>query len=100
MAVGIADVAAHPGLVLSWRRQELGTPRAPLGVDSLDVRNPDVEEAAHPIWVVRRLERETARLLRLAVAATPPSRHMRSPIPYHETNRGMLGPAACAAKQV
>ena len=47
MAVGIADVAADLGLVLLRRGQELGAPRAPLGVHSLDVGNPDVEEAAH-----------------------------------------------------
>jgi hypothetical protein len=49
VAVGIADVAAHLGLVLLRRRQELGAARASLGVHGLDVRNPDVEETAHPI---------------------------------------------------
>src|SRR5271167_3805846 len=58
VAVGIADVAANLGLMLLGRRQELGAPRAPLRVHSLDVRNPDVEEAAHPIWVGLRLERD------------------------------------------
>ena len=41
VAVGVADVAAHLGLMLLRRRQELGAPRAPLGVHRLDVRNPN-----------------------------------------------------------
>jgi hypothetical protein len=43
-------------VLLGWC-QELGAPRAPLGVTGLDVLDPDVEEAAHPIWVGLRLER-------------------------------------------
>src|SRR5262249_54645501 len=58
MAVRIADIAAHLSLVLLRRRQELGTPRAPPGVHSLDVRNADIEEAADSVWVGRRLERD------------------------------------------
>ena len=40
-----------------------------------------------------------ARLLRLAVAAMPPGRHVRSPIPYQQRDRGTLGTATRAAKQ-
>jgi hypothetical protein len=36
----------------------LGAPCAPFGVHRLDVRNPDVEEAIHPIWVGWGLERD------------------------------------------
>jgi hypothetical protein len=56
VAVRIADIAADLGLMLSWRRQELGPARAPLGVDGLDVRDPDVEEAADPVGIGWRLE--------------------------------------------
>src|SRR6476469_5437956 len=58
VAIGIADVAAQLGLVLLRRRQELSAARAPLGVNSVDVRNPDVQEAAHPILVGLLLERD------------------------------------------
>jgi hypothetical protein len=46
MTVGIADVAALLVLVLFWRRQELSTPAAPLGVHGVNVFDPDIQEAA------------------------------------------------------
>jgi hypothetical protein len=46
MTVRIADVAALLVLVLFRRCQELSTPGAPLGVNGLDVFDPDIEEAA------------------------------------------------------
>ena len=44
VAVRITDVAADLGLVLLRWRQELGAPRAPLGVHGLDVRDSDVSQ--------------------------------------------------------
>src|SRR5271156_6292446 len=58
MTVGIADVAADLVLVLLRRRQELSAPRAPLGVHGLDVFDPDIEEAADPVEVAWRLQRD------------------------------------------
>ena len=58
MAVRIADVAADLTLVLLRGRQELGPTRAPLGVDRVDVGDPDIEEAADPVGVGWRLERD------------------------------------------
>jgi hypothetical protein len=56
VAVGIADVAAGFVLVLFRRGQELGAPGAPFGVHGLNVLDPDVEEAADPVGVARRLQ--------------------------------------------
>jgi len=42
VAVRIPDVAAVLGLALLGRREELGPTRAPLRVDTLDVRYTDV----------------------------------------------------------
>src|SRR6476660_9846721 len=42
MTVGIADIATNLVLVLLRRRQELGTPGAPLGVHGLNVCDPDI----------------------------------------------------------
>src|SRR3954453_1681765 len=58
VAVGIAHVATDLGLVVLRRRQELCALGAPLGVDGLDVGDPDVEEAADAIAFGRRLERD------------------------------------------
>ena len=58
MTVGIPDVATDLVLVLLRRRQELSTPGAPFGVHRVDVRDPDIEEAADPVGVARRLERD------------------------------------------
>ena len=56
MTVGIADVAALLVLVLLRRRQELSTPGAPLRIHRVDVFDPDIEEAADPVGIARRLQ--------------------------------------------
>jgi hypothetical protein len=56
IAVGIADVATDLVLVLLRRREELSTPGAPFGVHSLDVGDPDIEEATDPIGIAWRLQ--------------------------------------------
>ena len=56
MSVWVADVATDLVLVLFRRRQELSTPGAPFGVHGLDILDPDVEEAADPVRVARRLQ--------------------------------------------
>jgi hypothetical protein len=56
MTVGIADVATLLVLVLFRRRQELSTPGAPFGVHGIEVFNPDIEEAADPVGITRRLQ--------------------------------------------
>ena len=56
VTVGIADVAAPLVRVLFRRRQELSAPGAPFGVRGLDILDPDVEEAADPVRVARRLQ--------------------------------------------
>src|ERR1700677_4454538 len=56
VTVGIADVAALLVLVLFRRRQELSAPGAPLRVHSLDVFDPDIEEAADPVGILRRFQ--------------------------------------------
>jgi hypothetical protein len=58
VAIGVAHVAADLGLVLFRWREELTASRAPLAVHSLDVRDPDVEEAAGPVRIARCLERD------------------------------------------
>src|SRR5579863_10558283 len=63
MTVGIADVAADLVLVLFRRRQELSAPGAPFGVNGCDVLDPDIEEAADPVRIARRLQAD----LRLVV---------------------------------
>jgi hypothetical protein len=68
VAVGITDVAAGLVLVLFRRGQELGAPGAPLGVHGLNVLDPDVEEAADPVGVARRLQGDG----RLVVGGTAP----------------------------
>src|SRR5260370_97273 len=54
--VGLTYVAADLGLVLFRWREELGASRAPLRMHSLDVGDPDVEEAAGQAPIARRLE--------------------------------------------
>src|SRR5579875_1168843 len=61
MTVGIADVAPLLVLVLLRRRQELSAPGAPLRVHVLDVPDPDIEEAADPAGIARRLQRDGGR---------------------------------------
>src|SRR6478735_8481908 len=51
VAVRISDVATDLVLVLFRRRQELRAPGAPFGVHGVDVRDPDIEEAADPVGV-------------------------------------------------
>ena len=51
VTVRISDVATDLVLVLFRRRQELRTPCAPFGVHGVDVRDPDVEEAADAVGV-------------------------------------------------
>jgi hypothetical protein len=51
MTIGIADVATDFVLVLFRRGQELSTPGAPFGIDSVDVFDPDIEEAADPVGI-------------------------------------------------
>src|SRR5271169_7064603 len=58
VTVGITDVAALLVLVLFRRRQELSTPGAPFGVHGLDVFDPDIEEAADPVGIAWRLQRD------------------------------------------
>src|SRR5438034_2494038 len=58
VTVRVADVAADLGLALYRRRQELGAAGAPLRVDRIDVGHADVQEAAGPSRVGRRLERD------------------------------------------
>src|SRR3954453_1356640 len=66
--VRIAHVAADLGAPVLRRREELGPARAPLLVHGLDVGHADVEEAADPIRVPRRLERDGGLVLRGAAA--------------------------------
>src|SRR6516165_12091434 len=54
--VGVTHIAADLGLVLFRRREELGASRAPLRMRSVDVRDPNVEEAAGQVRIARRLE--------------------------------------------
>src|SRR6266511_1773671 len=56
VTIGITEVATDLVLVLLRGRQELSTPRAPFGVHRLHVLDPDVDEAAHPIWVAGHLQ--------------------------------------------
>ena len=56
VAVGVADVAALLVRVLLRRRQELRAPGVPFGVHGVDVLDPDIEEAADPVGVARRLQ--------------------------------------------
>ena len=56
VAVRVADVAALLVLVLFRRGQELSPPGAPFGVHGLDVFDPDIEEAADPVGITRRLQ--------------------------------------------
>jgi len=58
IAIGVAHVTADLRLVLLWRREELGTSRAPFRVDGLDIRDPDVQEAARAVRIRWRLERD------------------------------------------
>src|SRR5580700_4939796 len=67
VAVGISNVATDLVLVLLRRRQELRTPGAPFGVHGVDIRDPDIEEAADPVGVSRGLEGDR----RLVVGGTP-----------------------------
>src|SRR3984885_8724549 len=66
--VGVADVAADLGRVPFRRREELGTPCAPVGVHRLDVRDPDVHEAGGPGWILRCLERDRGLVVGRATA--------------------------------
>src|SRR5688500_18858355 len=56
--IRIADVAADLASTVLWWREELGSARAPLGVDRLDVRHADVQEAARTVRVGGCLERD------------------------------------------
>src|SRR6202030_2326047 len=56
MTVVIADVATLLVLMLFRRRQELSAPGAPFGVHGRDVFDPDIEEAADPVGIARRLQ--------------------------------------------
>src|SRR5580658_4263111 len=67
VTVGIADVAALLVGVLFRRRQELSAPGAPFGVYGVDVFDPDVEEAADPVGIARRLQDDR----RLVVGRAP-----------------------------
>src|SRR3954452_20663836 len=58
MPVGIADVATDLGLVLLGWSQEVSSPSAPFGVHGVNVSNADVEEAADPVGVGWRLQRD------------------------------------------
>ena len=69
MTVGIADVATDLVLVLFRRRQEFRTSGAPFGVHGLDVCDPDIEEAADPVGIARRLQGD----LGLSSVGPPPT---------------------------
>src|ERR1700728_1761455 len=69
VTIGITDVATDLVLVLLRGRQELSTPRAPFGVHRLHVLDPDVDEAAHPIWVAGRLQGDLRLVVGRASAA-------------------------------
>src|ERR1700733_2614992 len=56
ITVGIPDVATGLVRVPFRRRQELSTAGAPFRVHGLDVLDPEVEEAADPVRVARRLQ--------------------------------------------
>jgi hypothetical protein len=56
VTIGIADVATYLVLVVFRRRQEMSAAGAPIGVHGLDVLDSDIEEAADPVEVVRRLQ--------------------------------------------
>src|SRR4029078_6112816 len=68
VTIGIADVATDLVLVLLRRRQELRAAGAPLCVHGVDVCDPDVEEAADLVRMVRRLERDRGLVLRRSSA--------------------------------
>src|SRR4051812_45600484 len=55
-AVRVMEVAADLRLMLLGWCQEVRPALPPLVVDSMDVRDPDVEEAAHEVRVARRFE--------------------------------------------
>jgi hypothetical protein len=69
MTVGIADVATDFVLVLFRRRQELSTPGAPLGIHGVDVFDPDIEKAADPVGIARRLQGDRRLVVGRASAA-------------------------------
>ena len=56
VTIGIADVAAGLVRVPFRRRQELSTAGTPFGVHGLDVFDPEIEEAADPVQIPRRLQ--------------------------------------------
>jgi hypothetical protein len=47
--IRIAEIAADLGAAILRRREELRSPRAPVGIDLLDVRDADVEKAAYAV---------------------------------------------------
>jgi hypothetical protein len=56
VTVGIADIAALLERVLFRRGQEFSAPGAPFGVYGIDVRHPDIKEAADPVGITWRLQ--------------------------------------------
>jgi hypothetical protein len=47
--IRFAEIAADLGAAILRRREELRSPRAPVGIDLLDVRDADVEKAAYAV---------------------------------------------------
>jgi hypothetical protein len=68
VTIGISDVATNLELVLLRRRKELRPPTAPFGVHGMDVRHPDIEEAADAVGVAWRLKGDRG----LVVGGPPP----------------------------
>src|SRR5436190_18102334 len=64
VAVRIADVAAELRPAVLRRSQELRAARTPLLIDRLNLRDADVEEAADPVGIGRRLEDHGGLVLR------------------------------------
>ena len=64
VSVGIADVAADLVLVLFGRRQEFRATGAPFGVHGRDVFDPDIQEAADPVGIAWRLQRDRRLVVR------------------------------------
>src|SRR5262249_35313905 len=56
MPIRVAKVATDFCAAILWRREELSSACGPGLVDGLDIRDPDVEEAAGAVRVRRRLE--------------------------------------------
>src|SRR5207244_12658236 len=68
VAVWVAEVAAGFLPVVDWGCEEVGASLAPGLVDGLDVGDADVQEAAHAIGILWRLENDARLVVRRPAA--------------------------------